>query len=176
MSETKTTTELQAPPEWAIGLKREIVDGFRDVTSRLDQVEANVSALVDDKRITNDRLSRIEAWKENEVMKRLDATSDRVRETSQADIAHDAAIAAIKVEVEKLAARPDTGAQVLAAVEALGSKPLVKRVTSAAVPVLLLAISVIGVMLQTKLAKLQESPPSPPTIVYVPAAADGGAR
>lgn len=176
MSDTKTTVEMQAPPEWAINLTKKVVDGFASVDNRLDAVEANVSALVDDKRITNERLSRIENWKEKEVEKRLDANSERVKESSKVDLKHEAAIAAIKEEVEKLAARPDTGAQVLAAVTKLGQTTTGKRLLGAATPVLLLAITLLGLLLQAQITKLQAAPAPAPTVVYVPTPADGGAR
>lgn len=176
MSDTKTTTALQAPPDWAIALTQKVVDGFSEVEKRLDTIETNVDLQGGTVRDVQQRMTAQEL-RLNTIEERVSNASLRVKQGSAVDLTHEAAIAGIKVAVEALAQRPDTGAQVLAALEKLAEKPMVKRLTSAIIPVLLLAISLLGVKLQAQMAKLEAVAPAPaPSVVYVPVAGDGGAR
>lgn len=171
---TKTTTELQAPPEWAVAIMQKVVSGFADVEKRLDGLETNIDLQGSTVRDVQKRMTAQED-RMNELERRQANQSERVRDTSKADLAHDAAIAEIRASVAALAERPDTGAQVLAAVQAMGQKPLVRRIGSALVPVLMLAISAIGIWLQatvSRLASAQPPQPVPPALVVV---VDGGA-
>lgn len=184
MSDTKEsmpaqpkTVELEKPPAWAIALSEKVVNGFASVEARLDTVETNVSVLVDDKKTVNERLSRIEAWKENEVNARLNANSERVKGESQVNLKQDAAIAEILTKVRELEQRPDTSALVLAEVKALAAKPAVQKIGAALLPVLMLAISLIGIRLQMQVSDLEKKPATvqPAPTVYLPAPVDGGA-
>lgn len=168
---TKTTTELQAPPDWAIALTQKVVSGFADVEKRLDGLETNIDLQGSTVRDVQKRMTAQED-RMNELERRQAHQSDRVRDTSKADLAHDAAIAEIRASVAALAERPDTGAQVLAAVEAMSQRPVLRRIGSALVPVLMLAISAIGIWLQATVSRLAtaQPPPAPPALVV-----DGGA-
>jgi hypothetical protein len=95
----KPTVEMAPPPAWAVELSKRVVDGFASVEARLDTVETNVTILVDDKRSVNDRLSRIETWKENEVNARLSANSERVRGESSVNLKQDAVISTLVTDV-----------------------------------------------------------------------------
>lgn len=169
MADTKTTVEMQAPPEWAIAMKQDIVSGFA-------RVEANLAVQGTELHTLGARVGVIEG-RMSVVESRQTISSERVKQGSAVDLTHEADIADIRATVEALAARPDTGAQVLAAIDKLAERPLVKRLTAAVVPVLLLAISLLGVKLQAQMAKLEAVAPAPaPSVVYVPAPVDGGAQ
>lgn len=177
MADTKTTVEMQAPPDWAIQLTKKVVDGFAEVDKRLDAIETNVDIQANTMRDLQQRVTAQDA-RLSAIDERVAKASLRVTQTSEADLSHESAIAEIRTEVRKLAERPDTGAQVLAAVDKLAEKPLVRRVGTVLVPVLMAAISLIGLQLQAKVSDLQakQAPAQPPTIVVVSAPhADGGA-
>lgn len=114
MSDTKEsmpaqpkTVELEKPPAWAIALSEKVVQGFASVEARLETVEMNVEVLVDDKKTVNERLSRIEAWKENEVTSRLSANSARVKEESQVNLKQDAALSQVITRVDAVEKKVD---------------------------------------------------------------------
>jgi hypothetical protein len=170
----KTTTEIAPPPAWAIELSKSVHQGFADVEKRLDTIEANVDLQGSTVRDVQKRMTAQED-RMLEFERRQATQSERVRDTSKADMAHDAAIAEIRTAVSALAERPDTGAQVLAAVESLSQRPVLRRIGSALVPVLMLAISAIGIWLQATVSRLATAqPPQPPPPAFV-VVVDGGA-
>lgn len=173
MAETKTTVELQAPPDWAIALSQKVVDGFAGVDKRLDAIETNVDLQGNTMRDVQQRMTSQEN-RMNELERRQATQSERVRETSKADLSHDAAIAEIRTTVQALADRPDTTEQILAAVEKGAKTPLGQKVVGALGVALVAGLTLLGLMLQAQVTKLQA--PVQPTVVYVPAAVDGGAR
>lgn len=161
--EHKTTVEMQAPPDWAIRLSEKVEQGFLRVEANIGVVNSEMQTLAARVGVMEGRMIAVEA--------RQSTTSERVKQTSQADLGHDAAIAEIRTTVAELKARPDTAKQVLEAVEKLAERPLVKKVGGALVPVLMIAISLIGLKLQAQVAKLEAAPPPPPVVAIV----DGGA-
>jgi hypothetical protein len=162
--EYKTTTTLDAPPSWAIALSREVKEGFLRVEANLGAVDTEVRTLAARVGVLEGRTGAVEA--------RQNTSSERVKHASEVDMKHEGAIATILEKVEALEKRPDTGEQVLAALDKLSERPLVKKLTAVVVPVLMLAITLIGLKLQAQVAKLEEHPPVP-VPVYQP---DGGAK
>jgi len=134
-------------------LKLLVVRGF-------SELEANLKIVSDDVRVTKDRVGLTEQ-RITSLETRAERTSDRAKSVSRQDMGQDAAIAAIKLKVDELSERPDTGAQVLTAVQALSKTPAAKRLAAVAVPVLMLAITLVGLKLQASVAKLEAAPPPP---------------
>lgn len=173
--EEKPTVKMEPPPSWAIELSKRVAEGFASVEARLDTVETNVTILVDDKRSVNDRLSRIETWKENEVNTRLSANSERVRGESSVNLKQDQVIAEVLTKVNALADKPDTTELVIGEIKSAAKTPLGQKVIGAVVGVTLLGLGVASLSLQAKMAQL-EAKPAPPTVVVVSAMPDGGTR
>jgi hypothetical protein len=98
----KTTVQLEAPPPWAIEMSKRMADGFAGLDDRLDAVEQNVKILADDKRVANDRLSRLETWRDNEVNSRLNTNSERAKSVTENDAKQDAAIGTLVADVATL--------------------------------------------------------------------------
>ncbi len=73
----------------------------------------------------NERLSRIETWKENEVTARLNANSERVKGESQVNLEQDAAIATIITEVRALTTKTDVQTAMLTKAGAIFKDPRV---------------------------------------------------
>lgn len=120
-----TTVEFEKPPSWAIALSEKVAQGFASVDARLGTVEQNVTILVDDKKTVNERLSRIETWKENEVTTRLNASSIRVQSVTEDTTKHDVAIANLTTKLVTIEEKTD--AQTLILTEILnGGKALFK--------------------------------------------------
>jgi hypothetical protein len=93
-------------------------------------------------------------------------------------------VTALTVKVDAIANKPDTAALVLGEVRELAKTPTAKKILSAALPVILLAISAIGIKLQMSVTKLEAKPDTvqvqaAPTVyvpVQMPATLDGGAK
>lgn len=171
MNDAKTTTELQAPPDWAINLTQKVVSGFAEVDKRLDAIETNVDLQGNTMRDLQQRATAHDA-RITAVETRQSTNSERVRETSKVDLVHDAAIAEIRTTVQALADRPDTTEQIIAAVKDGARTPTGQKIVGVLGVVLVSALTLLGLVLQAQVAKLQA--PAPPTVVYV--TADGGAK
>lgn len=188
----KPTVKMEPPPDWAIALSTKVVDGFSEVRADLETVKAEGQR-------TNLRLTRQEV-RMDDVETRLANNSMRAKQSTGVDMDHEAklglalaslaeekakrealeATAATKEDITK-ALEKATDAQtkaIIGAVDAFAARPLVKRVTSVAVPVLMLAIAVIGLKLQASLSRLQAPPQQQSTVVQMttgPVPADAGA-
>lgn len=128
--EPKTVRDLEIPPPWAIALSEKVIDGFAGVDARLDGVESNVSILVDDKKTMNERLSRIESWRDSEVTARLNANSERVRGESHTNLKQDAVISQVVTRLDAVEAN-----QTKAADERASTAEDVKAIKNAVVGV-----------------------------------------
>jgi uncharacterized coiled-coil protein SlyX len=166
--ETKTTTQMEAPPDWAIGLKGEIVRGFEQVEKRLDTIETNVDLQGGTVRDIQKRMTAQEE-RMNVMETRQNLSSERVKQTSQADLGHDAAIAEIRTTVAELKERPDLGQQVLDAAEAASKTPAGQKVIGGFVSLVVIFIALMTARLQAQLSHLEEKPAP----VYQP---DAGTR
>lgn len=163
---TKTTVEMAAPPDWAIALTKKVVDGFTAVEKRLDAIETNVDLQGNTVRDVQQRMTAQEA-RLNGVEDRVTNASLRVRQGSQVDVSHDAAIADLKQKMEDALG-------ILTELRGVAANPLVRRVAYAAGTVVLLYLGAVATRLQSK----ADAPaPAPVVQLVVPAAAvDGGAK
>lgn len=170
-----TTVQMPAVPDWAIELTKTVKSGFAGVDNRLDRMETTVDTLVEDGKTSNQRMTRLEV-RMDQHEERAKTNSMRVKQSSEVDMQHDAAIALLHEKVDALASKES----VLAAVKDAAKTATGQKLIAAIVPVLLLAISLIGYRLQAQVTKLEEKPPTvqvqPAPTVYVTAPSDGGAK
>ena len=92
-----TTVQMQAVPTWAIDLKLAVDDLRTEVRGS----RADIALVSNDLGVVKDRVVVLER-RADEQDRRATSNSQRVRENSQQDLGQDAAIAAIKTEVDAL--------------------------------------------------------------------------
>lgn len=191
--EEKPTVEIPAVPSWAVELTRSVKNGFADVTTRLDAQEATLLKVSNEGVETNVRLARVEVRIEHaeDNVKSLEArvgkASIAVRGASQMDMEHEAKLANTlvmlaeeKAKREKLEAESATKAdvaklldeaakvQTAAIVDGVLKTPTAQKLKNALVPVLMIAISLIGLKLTAALSKLEERPVAPTVVQVAP--------
>jgi hypothetical protein len=202
-----TTTQLEAVPPWAVKLTEKVVGGFSAMEARLDSQDTKLDKAITEGIEANVRLDRVET-RLGKAEGRLDIFEERVGRTSvgvrglsQVDMEHEAKLAnaltdlaeekAKREALEKNSATKEdiakaleeaTTAQtkaILGAVDAFAQKPGVKKLTGAIVPVLMIAIAVIGLKLQASLSRLQTPPQQQQSTVVqlapAPVPSDAGA-
>lgn len=191
MPEQPKTVELPAMTDRALleDLRAVVKAGFSNVNSTLIDF--------------GERLVRVEIrQKDLEEARILDnvRNSQRVKEPSAHDLETAKALAQEVVAREALAkkvdvidtktddqtktlaeikAKPDTAAVVLSELRDLAKTPTVQRIFAAAVPVILIALTVLGAKLQASVSKLEEKPQTvqPAPTVYLPIpVVDGGVK
>jgi predicted nucleic acid-binding Zn-ribbon protein len=135
MPEQPKTKEIPAAKPEDI-LLAELRSGFRTVNARLDVQDATLDNVVREGQRTNVRLTRIEE-RVDEVETRMGRTSSRVKEVSQADLAHDAQLAqeraareALAQKVDALDAKQDTQLAILTRLDGIAKNPLVKTIAA----------------------------------------------
>lgn len=201
------TKEIAAPTQESI-LLAEFRVGFRQLNARFDETDEKVDVCIKGLRSVTNEVEQLKKdsnefreWK-GEIAERMKTHSIRAVTTSQLDQEQNAQLAqalgalaeerAKRETLEKTAATKDDVAKVLAENQAqtkeltlqtqmmrdiLGN-PLVKKVGYSAAGLLLLAMGVIGVALERKMAAMQA--PSTPQVIYqlppVVVVGDGGAR
>ena len=134
MPKQPTTTQMPAVPDWAIEIKMAVTEGISslredvsEVKGKVGKLEGDVTLLVANGQTANDRLSRMEYWRDR-VEERLHRNSDRARTTSQVDLGHDAAIAEVKTDLA--AVKEDVGAAlvILKELAKIQAHPLVRKI------------------------------------------------
>lgn len=130
MSDEKQTVELEVPPGWAISMSEKIARGFEDTNARLSGIENTVDTLVEDGKAANQRMTRLEL-RMDQVDKRASNQSERVRQASDVDLRHDAAIASLVTRSETLEGKVDAQLAILARLDAVAANPMVRRVAYA---------------------------------------------
>lgn len=108
----------------------------QDVHEGVAELRADIQLVSSDLNVVKERVRIVELWK-IEADTRMERSSNRVRENSQQDVGQDAAIAAIKVDVESTKAKVDaieveTKAQtvLLADIRKLAANPIVKQIAT----------------------------------------------
>jgi hypothetical protein len=196
------TTQLPQVPEWAIELTRSVKGGFAAVNDRLDGLERTDKTLADkvsDMSVDIRQLRDADVRHEDEFRRLSVRTKDTSANASSASLEHEAKLglaladlaeerakrealektAATKKDVEEMltkAAEEQTTA-IVVGVKTVMATPTAQKLKNAIVPVLMVAIAIIGVKLTLVLNKLQETP-APPTVVQlapVTVYADAGA-
>lgn len=173
-------------------LSQDVAAGFSNVDVRLDSQDTKLDKAVTEGIEANVRLDRVETrlgkveGRTDQLEERQTRNSTRVREDSSVDLERDAklglALAALaeekakvvalekkavtKAEVKTMlteAAEEQTSA-IVTGVKTLLTTPTAQKLKNAIVPVLLIAISVIGFKLTMLLQKLQEAPTQTQTV------------
>lgn len=200
--EGKPTVNLPAMTDRAI--LEEVARVGRETAATVNTMRRDVDTLLVDGRAINLRMAGVEgriAKLESPTHPPPPLTSVRVREVvderaSQMNMEQDARIAALLVQkdekIAKLEAESATKAEmktmleeaakvqteaIVAGVNTVMKTPTAQKLKGAIVPVLMIAISLIGLKLQASLTKLEERP-APPTVVQlapVTVYADSGA-
>lgn len=180
-------------------LKVLMLNGFNALDTKVDRLEANLEIQGGEIGLVKKEVAIIFAWK-NDVDEKLKSNSIRAQTTSSVGMEHEAklgialaALAEEKAKREKLEADAATKedvktmlakaseeqtAAIVVGVETLMKTPTAQKLKSALVPVLMVAITIIGIKLTMILNKLQETAPSLPTVVQlapVTVYADAGA-
>ncbi len=175
-----TTTQLEAVPAWAVELSRNVVNirgNVEILTGDMTSMKIDIRALqqfrIDvesaPRPVTSERAAAIVAASASKVSLEQDAKVGLLLAAKDEEIATLKANSATKEDIAK-ALDEVTEAQtkaILGAVDAFAAKPLVKKLTGAIVPVLMLAIAVIGLKLQASLARLQTAPQQQSTVVQI---------
>ena len=196
------TTQLPAADKNEIlfaELKVLVSAGFTGLNERMDTFETNQKIQGGQIGVVEKEISLLWEWK-SEVNERLKTNSQRAQATSSMDLDHEAKLglvmgqlaeerakrekleneSATKADIAKAlddAATVQTAA-IVAGVKTIAETPTVKKLTGAILPVLLVAIAIIGLKLQASLSRLQAQPQTQMTTVQLaPAAAspDAGA-
>lgn len=139
----KPTVEIQRPPDWAIALSEKVSIGLDKLEAKVDNLTDSVDVLQHDAKDTRLRLGRMER-ELDEVKDRQTKNSMRAQQGTDADMAHEAAIAALVVDV---AALKETQAKQLAILEHLNrvaANPMVRRVAYAVGSALLAYLAAKG--------------------------------
>jgi len=170
--EGKPTVELETPPAWAVSIAKNVA-----------AIRGNTEALAHQFDLLRTEVSSLQQWRLDEGRNPRHAlTSIRVREVideraSQMNLEQDARIAALLVQkdekISKLEAESATKAEmkdmlakaadaqteaIVAGVKTVLSTPTAQRLKGALVPVLMIAISLIGLKLTAAVTKLEERP------------------
>jgi hypothetical protein len=176
-SEEKPTVELAKAPDWAIKLTEKVV-GVGNAVGRLADEVSQMGLDVKDLRAADRR-------HEDDIRRLSERTKDTNASASSSSLEHEAKLGRVLAELaeEKAktaslekngatkndvktmldeASKEQTGA-IVTAVETLVKTPTAQKLKSAIVPVILVAISIIGIKLTMLLTKLQESPPTTQT-------------
>lgn len=168
----KPTVKMESPPEWAIALSTKVVEGFNEVRADLETVKAEGQR-------TNLRLTRQEV-RMDDVETRLANNSMRAQQSTGVDLDHAAKLglaladlaeekakrealgktSATKDDVKKMLAdaSKEQTAAIFVGVQALMQTPTAQKLKGAIVPVLMVAIAIIGLKLTLILNRLQEAP------------------
>lgn len=199
----KPTVKMETVPDWAVALTTGFASVKDSVTSLGRELSADIKLVSNDLGILNDRVGILESAR-NDGEQRAARTSQRVAQASQVDLEHEAklglalaALAEEKAKREKLEADAATKEDVKKMLDAASTtqteaivtgvktfvdeakkSPAVKRITSVAIPLLLLAMGVIGLRLEAEMSRLRAASQSQPTVVQlapVTVYADAGA-
>jgi type II secretory pathway component HofQ len=136
--------------------------------SRLDNMERTDTVIQGEVRLLGTRVGTLESRvqridSDHQATKRGSIQGDEAQQAalvSAMDI-HAKALAAVAKKVDDIADRPDTADKVIEAMKEAAKKPAIQRLGSAAVGVLLLILTLLGLKLQQQISHLEEKPAIP---------------
>lgn len=201
MPEQPKTVRIETPPDWAVAMSERMVAEFGKtnaniaiVSNDLGVVKERLGIVEDWKRkqelvpsipppspLTSQRVGAIVDERASQMNLEQDARFAVMLVAKDEEIAKLRAESATKADIAKAlddAARTQTAAiveGVKATVDTIAKTDTWQKLKGALVPVLMVAIALIGIKLQAAVAKLETTPAPAPSVVYVAAPHDAGA-
>jgi hypothetical protein len=180
--DNRPTHQLPAVPEWAIELTKSVKSGFAHVENRIDSLDGKVDTLTHGLGTVTDEVSTIKvdfAEFKGATNAKFEKHSIPIREASQTDMRHDAAIGSLVSDMadvkKRLASEGDDSLSAelkKAVVDA--AKPWAPRIVAALCVAVLAAITLVGVLINQKMAAIQSSTDKAPSVIVVPLFDAGG--
>lgn len=177
--DNKPTKELPAVPDWAIELTKSVKTGFAHVEGRMDSLDSKVDTLAHGLGTVTDEVSTIKvefAEFKGSTNAKFATHSIPIREASQTDMRHDAAIADVVSKVTAIESKVDANTGITEDVKRLlvesAKSPTVKLWGSRIAMALgLLILGYIGMLqrsIEAKQAAIQTQADKQPSVTVVP--------